>query len=73
MTMISNFLGRARVASLRLPYSCTKCDEPRDLLVSVADLTPTPPATSACEACGAAMEWGESDHLYGVLLKELGR
>ena len=63
LNMISNFAGRARIASFLAPYSCTRCEREEEHLIDLErhfldrDLSRMPAVS--CMACGAAMDFDE--------------
>jgi hypothetical protein len=71
LSTISNFRGRARVASFLAPFACDDCNLEEHCLVEVAD---DPIATRlpspACPRCGRAMAFDDLPDRYLSFLRE---
>lgn len=72
MNMISNFRGKARVASIFAPLVCPECDREDDVLVSLTpeqlEILPDGIPERTCPDCGAAMELDDIPERYFAFL-----
>jgi len=77
MNMISNFVGRSRVASVMAPYLCPRCGKdaagPIDLSPSAGPLpeaaTRQIRALHPCPKCKAPMEFDDLEEVYFAFLE----
>lgn len=70
INMIKNFLGRAGIRSMFLPYYCSSCDGSHQVLANVGDLAEKGlPGSPACPTCGSSMEFDALEDEYLGFLK----
>lgn len=68
MSMITTFMGKARVKSVNVPYFCPACRNEHEQLLELrpgADVQPSIP----CPKCGAAMELDDLVEAYREVLR----
>ncbi|MBK7861053.1 MAG: hypothetical protein IPJ65_21085 [Archangiaceae bacterium] len=56
LNMVAGFIGKGRVASVAVPYTCPSCGESADPIVSVSPLRDLPATHGPCPRCGAMLE-----------------
>jgi hypothetical protein len=68
ISMISNFMGHAQVASVLVPYLCGACGAEHLQLAAITRGTPVAVARSVpCPKCGTPMQLDELEDMYATL------
>ena len=71
VNMVHGFMGRGKVVSFYVPYTCGNCEEYREQLVTTAEVKKNKGLPEVkCPACGSVMEVDDVEEQYLQILKD---
>jgi hypothetical protein len=71
VNMVHGFMGRGKVVSFYVPYTCGNCEEYREQLVTTAEVKKRKGLPEVkCVACGTVMEVDDVEEQYLQILKD---